>query len=133
MLSGKARIYMLEIGLKGQQSEIVTNDKTAAAMGSGTLAVYATPAMIALMEKTAMLSVSAALEEGQATVGTRLEISHLAACGLGTKVSCESELTEIDRKRLVFSVTAYNGETVIGKGIHERFIIDTEKFMSKLG
>ena len=101
-------------------------------MGSGTLPVYATPAMIALMEKTAMLSVASELEEGQATVGTLLEISHLAACGLGTKVSCESELVEIDRKRLVFSVTAYNGETVIGKGRHERFIIDTEKFMSKI-
>ncbi len=123
---------MLENGLKGQQSEIVTNDKTAAVMGSGTLLVYATPAMIALMEKTAMLSVASELEEGQATVGTLLEISHLAACGLGTKVSCESELVEIDRKRLVFSVTAYNGETVIGKGRHERFIIDTEKFMSKI-
>ena len=123
---------MLENGLKGKQSEIVTNDKTAAVMGSGTLPVYATPAMIALMEKTAMLSVASELEEGQATVGTLLEISHLAACGLGTKVSCESELVEIDRKRLVFSVTAYNGETVIGKGRHERFIIDTEKFMSKI-
>ncbi len=123
---------MLEIGLKGQLSEIVTNEKTAAAMGSGTLPVYATPAMIALMEKTAMTSVAAELEEGQATVGTNLEIAHLAACGLGTKVSCESELLEIDRKRLVFTVTAYNGETVIGKGKHERFIIDIEKFMSKI-
>lgn len=123
---------MLEIGLKGRQSEIVTNEKTAAVMGSGNLPVYATPAMIALMEKTAMLSVADELEEGQATVGTRLEIDHLAACGIGTDVSCESKLIEIDRKRLVFSVTAYNGETVIGKGKHERFIIDTEKFMSKI-
>lgn len=123
---------MPEIGLKGQQSEIVTNDKTAAAMGSGTLAVYATPAMIALMEKTAMLSVAPSLGENEATVGTKLEISHLAACGLGTKVSCESELVEIDRKRLVFNVTAWDGETVIGKGRHERFIIDTVKFMDKV-
>ncbi len=123
---------MIETGLKGQQSEIVTDEKTAAAMGSGTLPVYATPAMIALMEKTAMMSVAHELEDGQATVGTNLEIAHMAACGLGTKVSCESELVEIDRKRLVFSVTAYDGETVIGKGRHERFIIDTEKFMSKV-
>lgn len=123
---------MLEIGLKGQQSEIVTNDKTAAEMGSGTLPVYATPAMIALMEKTAMLSVSHELGENEATVGTNLEIAHLAACGLDTKITCESELIEIDRKRLVFSVTAYNGETVIGKGKHERFIIDTVKFMNKV-
>lgn len=123
---------MIETGIKGCQTEIVTNDKTAASMGSGTLPVYATPAMIALMEKTAMISVAAKLGENEATVGTKLEISHLAACGLGTKVSCESELVEIDRKRLVFSVTAYDGETVIGKGKHERFIIDTVKFMEKV-
>ncbi len=123
---------MLETGIKGQQSELVTNDKTAAEMGSGTLPVYATPAMIALMEKTAMLSVAAELAEGEATVGTRLEISHLAACGLGSEIRCESVLEEIDRKRLVFSVEAYWGETLIGKGIHERFIINTEKFMSKI-
>jgi len=123
---------MLEIGLKGQQSETVTNDKTAAEMGSGTLPVYATPAMIALMEKTAMLSVSEELGENEATVGTNLEIAHLAACGLGTEITCTSELIEIDRKRLVFNVTAYNGDTVIGKGKHERFIIDTVKFMNKV-
>ena len=123
---------MLETGIKGHQSEIVTDNKTAAEMGSGTLPVYATPAMIALMEKTAMLSVAGELSENEATVGTRLEISHFAACGLGTKVSCESELVEIDRKRLVFEVCAYDGEILIGKGRHERFIIDTVKFMSKV-
>lgn len=123
---------MLETGIKGQQSEIVTNDKTAAEMGSGTLPVYATPAMIALMEKTAMLSVAAELSEDEATVGTKLEISHLAASGLGAEIKCESTLTEIDRKRLVFQVEAYAGETLIGKGLHERFIINTEKFMSKV-
>ena len=123
---------MLETGVKGQQSETVTNDKTAAEMGSGTLPVYATPAMIPLMEKTAMLSVAQYLGEDEATVGTRLEISHLAACGLGTKVSCESELIEIDRKRLVFEISAYDGETLIGQGKHERFIINTVKFMDKV-
>ncbi|MBQ8613699.1 MAG: thioesterase family protein [Ruminiclostridium sp.] len=123
---------MPEIGTKGLLSEIVTDDKTAAAMGSGTLPVYATPAMIALMEKTAMLSVAPSLGENEATVGTLLEISHLAACGTGTKVTCESELVEIDRKRLVFNVSAYNGETLIGKGRHERFIINTVKFMEKV-
>ena len=123
---------MLETGLKGQQSEIVTNEKTAMEMGSGTLPVYATPAMVALMEKTAMLSVADEIGEGEATVGTRLEISHLAACGLGAEIRCESVLTEIDRKRLVFEVQAFEGETLIGNGIHERFIINTEKFMSKV-
>lgn len=101
-------------------------------MGSGTLPVYATPAMIALMEKTAMLSVAPELTEDEATVGTRLEISHLAACGLDAQVRCESTLTEIDRKRLVFEVQAFEGETLIGKGVHERFIINTVKFMDKV-
>lgn len=123
---------MLETGIRGQQSEIVTNDKTAAEMGSGTLPVYATPAMIALMEKTAMLSVASELAEDEATVGTKLEISHLAASGLGAEIKCESTLTEIDRKRLVFEVSAYAGETLIGKGLHERFIINTVKFMDKV-
>lgn len=123
---------MLETGIKGQQSEVVTKEKTAMEMGSGTLPVYATPAMIALMEKTAMLSVAPMLAEDEATVGTKLEISHLAACGLDAQVRCESTLTEIDRKRLVFEVQAFEGETLIGKGIHERFIINTVKFMDKV-
>ena len=123
---------MLETGIRGQQSEIVANDKTAAEMGSGTLPVYATPAMIALMEKTAMLSVASELSEEEATVGTKLEISHLAASGLGAEIKCESTLVEIDRKRLVFEVQAFDGETLIGKGIHERFIINTVKFMDKV-
>ena len=123
---------MLETGIIGRQTEIVTNDKTAAEMGSGTLPVYATPAMIALMEKTAMLSVAGELSENEATVGTRLEISHLAACGLGSEIKCESTLAEIDRKRLVFEISAYAGETLIGQGKHERFIIDTVKFMNKV-
>ena len=123
---------MLETGLKGLQTEIVTKEKTAMEMGSGTLPVYATPAMIALMEKTAMISVADELSEDEATVGTKLEISHLAACGIGAQIKCESTLTEIDRKRLVFEVQAFDGETLIGKGIHERFIINTVKFMDKV-
>ena len=122
---------MLNVGLKGRQTEIVTKDKTAAAMGSGGLEVYATPAMIALMEKTAMLSVESELEDGCGTVGTKLEIEHVAATCLGKEITCESELIEIDRRRLVFSVTAYDNAGVIGKGKHERFIIDCAKFMEK--
>lgn len=124
-------VKMLEVGLKGEQSEIVTADKTAAAMGSGTLPVYATPAMIALMEKTAMLSVSGELSEGQCTVGTKLEIEHLSASAEGSRITCESCLTEIDRRRLVFKVTAYDKCGVIGTGKHERFIVDSVKFIEK--
>lgn len=123
---------MLNVGLKGSQTEAVTKDKTAEAMGSGGLPVYATPAMIALMEKTAMLSVEKELDEGCSTVGTKLEIEHVSATALGKEITCESELIEIDRRRLVFSVTAYDNAGVIGKGKHERFIIDCAKFMEKV-
>lgn len=123
---------MLETGLKGRQTETVTTDKTAASVGSGSLQVYATPAMIALMEKTAMLSVAEKLSEGQTTVGTKLEIEHISATGLGKEIACESELVEIDRRRLVFEVTASDPSGVIGKGRHERFIVDCEKFMDKV-
>lgn len=123
---------MLNVGLKGSQTEAVTKDKTAEAMGSGGLPVYATPAMIALMEKTSMLSVEKELDEGCSTVGTKLEIEHVSATALGKEITCESELIEIDRRRLVFSVTAYDNAGVIGKGKHERFIIDCAKFMEKV-
>ena len=122
---------MLETGIKGRQDLKVTSDLSARSMGSGGLEVFATPAMIALMEKTAMLSVQEQLDEGQGTVGTRLEIDHVAATPVGAEVWCESELVEIDRKRLVFEVIAYDKAGVIGKGRHERFIVNNERFMEK--
>ncbi len=122
---------MLEIGLKGCQTETVTEEKTACAVGSGSLAVYATPAMTALMEKTAMDSVAGELEDGMTTVGTLLDIVHTSASPVGAKITCESELTEIDRRRLVFRVTAYDDAGEIGKGTHERFIVDSVKFLGK--
>ncbi len=122
---------MLEIGLKGNETEIVNDKNTAEVYGSGDLPVYATPAMIGLMEYTASHSVLAHLPEGQSTVGTVVNVKHLAATPLGMKVTCESELVEIDRRRLVFNVKAFDECGIIGEGIHERFIIDKEKFMAK--
>lgn len=122
---------MLETGIKGHQTETVTEEKTAAAVGSGSLRVYATPAMIALMEKTALASVAGELEEGMTTVGTKLDVAHTSASPEGSTITCESVLTEIDRRRLVFTVTAYDDAGEIGKGIHERFIVDCAKFMDK--
>ena len=122
---------MLETGIKGHQTETVTEEKTAAAVGSGSLRVYATPAMIALMEKTALASVAGELEEGMTTVGTKLDVAHTSASPEGSTITCESVLTEIDRRRLVFSVTAYDDAGEIGKGTHERFIVDCAKFMDK--
>lgn len=121
----------MKTGIMGKQTIMVTEDKTAAVMGSGTLPVFATPAMIALMENTAGESVAGELEDGQGTVGTLIDVKHVAATPVGMEVICETKLVEVDRKRLVFEVKAYDAAGVIGEGIHERFIIDNEKFMAK--
>lgn len=122
----------LEIGIKGKGTVLVERSNSARVMGSGTLDVFATPAMIALMEQTAWKSVAPYLAEGEGTVGTRLNISHDAPTPLGMDVTCESELIEIDGRRLVFEVVAKDAaDTVIGKGRHERFIINEEKFQKK--
>ena len=122
---------MLETGLSARSVTTVTAENTAAAMGSGDLPVFATPAMIALMEYTASQSVASELEDGQSTVGTLVDVKHVAATPVGMQVTCISELTEIDRRRLVFRVTASDACGLIGEGIHERFIIDKEKFLAK--
>ena len=122
---------MLEIGIKGSGEAVVTEALTAKAMGSGELPVYATPAMAALIEETAWKSVAPALEPGQGTVGMKLDISHLAATPLGRKVRCETVLMEIDRRRLVFSAVVFDEAGKIGEGTHERFIVDSERFLAK--
>ena len=122
---------MLETGIKGKMTEKVTAEKTAAAVGSGSLPVYATPAMIALMENTALSSVADKLDDGMTTVGTKLDVVHTSASPEGSTITCESELIGIDRRRLVFSVTAYDDAGEIGKGTHERFIVDCGRFMEK--
>lgn len=122
---------MIEKGLKGERELLVTESNTAEALGSGSLAVLATPAMIALMEKTARLSVAPFLEEGQSTVGTLVNVKHLAASPVGMKIRCTAELIDIDRRRLVFKVECHDEAGLIGEGEHERFIIDEEKFMAK--
>ena len=122
---------MLESGIKGTRAVTVNEENTAKAMGSGTLDVFATPALIALMEETCWRSVANELEEGSGTVGTLLEIKHTAPTPVGMKVTCESTLTEIDGRRLVFEVIALDGKGVVGEGRHERFIIQNEKFQVK--
>ncbi len=122
---------MLEIGIKGKQEITVTDENSALAMGSGTLKVFATPLMAALMEKTAWMSVAPYLEEGQCTVGTKLNLSHVASTPIGMKVFCESELTAMDGRKLTFSITVNDEAELIGKCDHERFIVDDEKFQKK--
>ena len=123
---------MLETGIKNEKKITVTEKDTAACHGSGTLPVYATPAMIALMENTAMESVAPYLQEGEGTVGTLINVKHVAATPLGGEVRCECELVEVDRSRLVFTVRAFDGRGTVGEGTHERFIVNNEKFMAKL-
>ena len=122
---------MVELGIKGYQEAVVSEDMLASNIGSGLVKVYATAMMIALMEKAAVLSVEPYLEEGQGTVGTLVNISHCSATPLGMKVHAETELIEIDRRKLTFKVAAYDERGLIGEGLHERFIIDNQKFIQK--
>ena len=123
---------MIEKGIKGRREQTVTPEMSAARVGSGLVDVYATPMLVALIEQTCYESVLPHLEEGQGTVGTLVNISHVSATPVGKRVWCESELTGVDRRRLVFSVKAYDECGLIGEGTHERFVIDTAKFMEKL-
>ena len=121
----------MKTGIRGEQMIIVTEQQTAKYLGSGELAVFATPCMIALMENTAYKSVQPFLDPGQGTVGTLLNVKHLAATPVGMEVRCETKLIEIDRKRLVFEVKAFDACGLVGEGTHERFVIDNQKFMQK--
>ena len=121
----------LKTGIRNRTETIVTEELCADAWGSGGLKVYATPAMIALMETTAWASVEPCMEEGRSTVGTKLDVSHVSASPVGARITCETELVEIDGRRLVFRVSASDDAGLIGEGLHERFIINTEKFMAR--
>ena len=122
---------MLTEGIKGYSELTVTEEMAAKNVGSGTLMVFATPAMIALMEKTAWESVQPELEEGSGTVGTALNVKHVAATPMGMKVTCETELTKVAGRALTFSIKAYDEAGLIGEGTHERFVVYNEKFQAK--
>lgn len=121
----------MELGIKGTAETVVVYENTAAAVGSGALEVFSTPSMIALMEKASRELVQPYLEEGQSTVGTRLEVSHVAASPIGAHIHAESTLAEIDRRMLTFEVKAYADGDLIGEGRHQRCIIYAERFMEK--
>lgn len=122
---------MLDAGIKGQQEMIVASEDTAAVYKSGTLQVLATPRMAALMEETAWRSVAKYLEPGMGTVGIRLELDHLAPTPVGMKVQCESVLEEAEGRKLTFSITARDEKGEIGRAVHQRFIVEEEKFQKK--
>ena len=121
----------MEIGMKHTETEIVTESNTAATVGSGLLPVYATPAMIALMEKCASACVAPALEAGKTSVGKMLNVKHVSASPVGMHITCTATLTEVDGRRLVFRVEASDEAGLIGEGTHERFVVDSERFLAK--
>ncbi len=119
----------LKVGMTYQYSSIATPERSARAMGSGGLPVFATPALVAMMECACYNCVKEAVPEGSTTVGTALNIKHLSATPEGMNITAECELIEIDRRRLTFRVAAFDECGKIGEGTHERFIVDVEKFM----
>ena len=119
-------------GAKGTAQAVVDSSNVASTMGSGEIEVFATPAMIALMEAAAVAALKEHLEEGETSVGIRLEVSHTAATPVGMDVRAEAEVTEIDGRRIIFQVAAFDAKEKIGDGRHERFIVKTGKFMEKV-
>src|ERR1700686_2726245 len=121
----------LEIGLTGESTTTVVHENTAAHVGAGGVEVFATPMMIALMENAAWQAVADALEPGYVTVGTVVNVRHLAATPLGQKVRATAQLVEIDGRRLVFRVGQFDERRSIGEGPHKRFIFHLERFMKQ--
>ena len=117
---------MLEKGLSARSAATVAAGNTAAAMGSGDLAVFATPAMVALMENAAMTA------EGATTVGSEMNVTHIKPSGLGAEITATAVLAEVEGRKLTFNVGARDAEGLIGEGIHVRYIVDREKFMAKV-
>lgn len=123
--------FNLKIPMHGEARTQVTGDNTALKFGSGSVDVFGTPAMIALMEEASINTVDKKLPEGFATVGIELNIKHLAATPKGMNITASAELIEINGKRLVLKVEAFDEVEKIGEGTHQRYIIELEKFKSR--
>ena len=119
-------------GLKGEQIVFVNETNTAKAYGSGLIDVFATPAMVGLMENTAHTSVQEFLPQGMVTVGIEINVKHIKATPLGMKVTCNSVLEKVEGKRLFFNVEAFDEVGKIGEANHIRYIVDAVKFVEKL-
>lgn len=122
----------VEIGMKGRAETVVVQENTAQAAGSGLVPVFATPWMIALMENAAVQAVESALAADEGSVGARLDVTHDAATPIGMKVWAEAEVTAVEGRKLTFAVSAYDEAGKIGRGTHERFIINPEKFLARV-
>ncbi len=121
----------ITVGMKGTALSQVEREDTALEVGSGSLLVYATPCMVALMEGAACDAIQNALGEDQTTVGTALNITHLAATPVGLEVRAEAEVTAVEGKVITFRIQAYDEAGEIGKGTHQRVIVNTQRFLDK--
>ena len=122
----------MNIGLNYTSVTTVENSNTALALGSGDMEVFATPAMVAIMENAAMNAVAAHLEAGQTTVGSQITTTHIKPSALGATITATATLTAVEGRKLSFAVEAHDGETLIGSGTHVRYIVDRERFLAKL-
>jgi fluoroacetyl-CoA thioesterase len=122
----------LQVGMTGEATTTVVHENTAAAVGAGGVEVFGTPMMIALMENAAWQAVADNLEEGNVTVGTLVNVKHLGATPLGQQVRAAAQLIEIDGRRLVFQVEAFDEHKKIGEGQHERYIVHLDRFLKRL-
>ena len=121
----------ISVGMKGEASTLVEREDTAAEVGSGSLLVYATPCMAALMEGAACVAIAEALDENQTTVGTELSIQHLSATPVGLEVRAEAEVTAVEGKVITFEIHAYDEAGEIGKGLHKRALVNSQRFLEK--
>ena len=121
----------ITVGMTGSVSTTVEREDTAYEVGSGSLLVYATPCMVALMEGAACEAIADALSDEKTSVGTELNISHLSATPIGLEVRAEAEVTEVDGNAVTFRVTAYDEKGKIGEGTHKRFVVTSQRFLDK--
>lgn len=122
----------ITVGMKGEVSTLVEREDTALEVGSGSLLVYATPCMVALMEGAACEAIAEALPEGKTSVGISLNIAHLSATPVGLEVRAEAEVTAVEGNTITFQLTAYDEAGKIGEGTHKRAVISTQRFLDKV-
>lgn len=122
----------LSVGMRGESFSLVEREDTAAEVGSGSLLVYATPCMVALMEGAACNAISDALADDKTSVGICLNIAHLSATPVGLEVRAEAEVIEVSGNTITFQISAYDEAGKIGEGTHKRAIITTQKFLDKV-
>jgi predicted thioesterase len=125
-------LTLLTAGLKGEAEMKVVEGNTAIEVGSGSVPVFATPMLVALMENAAINALGEYLPAGQTTVGTKVDVAHTAATPIGMTVTARAELMVVDGRRLVFEVTAEDEHGPVGRSTHERFMVDLEKFLAKV-